>query len=244
MGRRRETIKGKVLAIDDFRLTERQRAFHDAYVEGRTMGNAHASALAVGYAETSAKNMSHRWVPGSGNTVESIGTAMPIAQAIFWTLRSRAEIRREIEARTTERTIEQRVVSRQYIEKNLMEIVERCMGHELHDEKGCDLAARLADGIVDEINLPPAKRKDVSALIAKRFKEYASSHRVFRPTQAKEAMRLLGIDIGMFITRWEKVPETPVDNLTPAQLVAERERLSREWENLQTEMGRRKTPAN
>jgi len=251
MAKRITPAKGQRLTVEDFKLNERQRAFHDAYTspESETHLNALQSALAAGYGDVVAKSDSAKWLPPTGCTPEACRNLKPLAQAIFWTLHNRAEDRRKVEERVAERSINERVISRKLIEDRLFEIVERCMGRELLDEKGRDLAAQMGDALVAEIaddktgklKLSPG---DASVAIATKFKEYCRTFRLFRPTQAKEALRLLGVDIGMFITRLQKVPETAVDTLTPAQLQAERDRLEREWKAINETIAKKKSSSN
>lgn len=228
MGKRPKNSPARIPTIDDFKLTEQQRKFHDAYIEGPTRGNASASAVAAGYEERTAQRDSYKWVPAPGTTRESAGSLRSaVAKAIYWSLDAQRMIRDEVTARKTEREIEKQVVSKQYVVETLMDLAERCMGKDL--SKNRKIALELLEEVADRVDTA------TRSVIADLFVKHANKHRVFHPAGAKEAVKLLGLEIGMFTRVAKAPPETPVDQMTAQQLFDEEKKLVERYAQLTSE---------
>lgn len=218
--------------VDEFALSDQQRTFHDAFTDGPTRGNAYQSAVSAGYTEQTAHKVSSTWTPKMGETPETVRTKRPIVQAIYWTLHRRSIETREAEARSAEARIQKKVVTKEYVTDSLIEIAERCMGHDVLDARGRDLAARLGDELKAELGLTAEQANKIGV----KFRLYAKQHSIFRPAEARLSLRLLGVDIGMFVARIQKIPETAVDLLDVDELQQERDRMAKEWEELKSSL--------
>lgn len=226
----KKIARGAIPSVDDFKLTPQQRDFHDRYTASGSPSrlNAYQSALAAGYTETSAKTVSSKWVPSSGHTPDSIRSCKFVVQAIFWTLHREKTLRDEVNARTMERTIERQVertmITKEFIESNLLELAMRCMGKDVKAEN-----LKIAARCIDEAALPDKLDAALRDRLIESFMRTCNQHKVFHPAGAKEALKLLGIEIGMFMKILRAPPETPVDAMSVDQLAAEKQRLEKQY---------------
>lgn len=234
----KKTSPAKIPVLEDFKLSKQQTIFHDAYCDGETKGNANASAVFAGYTESSARKSSFKLVPPAGSTGESIRSASPTAQAIFWTLYRRRMIRDEIDQRASEQQIvvgvKRQIITKEYVEGTLYEIVERCMARpaKILDGNNRDLGRKLAREFFDEIRGNNLSEDEMVKIIASKFATFASKFYVFKPTQAKEALRLLGTELGMFNRVTKASLDTPVDAMSPEELLVEQKRLEDQYSEL------------
>lgn len=231
MGRRGRTPPSPEPNIDDFRLTAQQRAFHDAYVDGETKGNFFASAIAAGYSETVAKSRTGDMVPAIGETSESVRAKGKLIQAIYNTLERRRKIQAELERRSAEGEIERGVLTKKKIVDDLLELADRCMGRDKKDNRKL---------VADILSKAPFKITDaMREWLIDSFLDTCHRYKVFHPAGAKEALKLLGLEISMFQRVAKFTPETEVDEMELHELLAEQDRLGKEFSTITKAIGKK-----